>query len=92
MALTIYHILSLLLYLCQISLVLSGTVLRTGSTCTVQASANGSDDAPAILEAFQRCGVDGTIQLHDPLYHIETVSLTEEQLQGTIAHQFNIKD
>lgn len=80
MALSLYHLLSLLLYFTQFGLVLSGTVQQTGSTCIVSASANGSDDAPAILEAFEMCGVDGTIQLHDPLYHIETVSSTEDQL------------
>ncbi|KAJ4493720.1 polygalacturonase [Lentinula edodes] len=57
-------------------LALSGNVRRAGSTCTVNASTNGSDDAPAILEAFQMCGDNGVIQLHDPLYHIETVMNT----------------
>lgn len=80
MALSLYHLLSLLLYFAKFRLVLSGTVQRTGSRCTVQASVDGSDDAPAILEALQMCGIDGTVQLHDPLYHIETVSPAEDQL------------
>ncbi|THU85497.1 polygalacturonase [Dendrothele bispora CBS 962.96] len=65
------HIL-LLLSACA-KLVIGGTVERQGSSCVVHASEDGSDDAPAILEAFDACGSDGQILLQDPLYHIESV-------------------
>ncbi|KAF5350918.1 hypothetical protein D9758_010498 [Tetrapyrgos nigripes] len=71
-----------------------GTVQHQGSTCTVHASDDASDDAPAILEAFQLCGIGGQILLHDDLYHIETemnttglkdvtIDLTGTMLWGT---------
>ncbi|KAF5360218.1 hypothetical protein D9757_011400 [Collybiopsis confluens] len=59
-----------------LTVVLSGTIRKEGSTCTVRASTDGSDDAPAILEAFRTCGRNGMIELHDPLYNIDTVMET----------------
>ncbi|KAF5378926.1 hypothetical protein D9757_008741 [Collybiopsis confluens] len=73
---TISGLLGFLLYFIYFDLVFSGTVQKEGSTCTVRASTDASDDAPAILQAFEMCGTDGAIQLHDPLYHIESVMNT----------------
>ncbi|KIK64270.1 glycoside hydrolase family 28 protein [Collybiopsis luxurians FD-317 M1] len=73
---SILSLLSFLLYFIQLDVVFSGTVQKEGTICTVRSSINGSDDAPAILQAFQMCGTNGVIQLHDPLYHIETVMNT----------------
>ncbi|KAF5350919.1 hypothetical protein D9758_010499 [Tetrapyrgos nigripes] len=59
-----------------LNLVYGGTVDRQGSTCTVHASDDSSDDAPAIVDAFEMCGQGGQILLHDDLYHIETIMNT----------------
>ncbi|KAF5348712.1 hypothetical protein D9758_006754 [Tetrapyrgos nigripes] len=71
-----------------------GTVDHEGSTCTVHASDDASDDAPAILNTFDLCGQGGKVFLHDDLYHIEsvmkmtglkdvTIDLTGKLLWGT---------
>lgn len=38
-----------------------GGVLQKGKVCTVTALGGKQDDVPNILEAFSRCGKDGTI-------------------------------
>ena len=54
------------------------TVARSSAqqTCTIQASRNGSDDAPAILSAFQECGQGGRIVFQNTTYNINTVMNT----------------
>lgn len=43
-------------------------------TCTVKSSgSSNTDDAPAILEAFQTCGQRGRVVLNDETYHINSV-------------------
>ncbi|KAK0435475.1 pectin lyase fold/virulence factor [Desarmillaria tabescens] len=54
----------------------AGYVVQRGSVCHVHASDDSSDDAPAILSAFDRCGQGGTVVLNDELYHIESVMNT----------------
>ncbi|KAJ4490685.1 polygalacturonase [Lentinula aciculospora] len=90
------NVLGFTLLFSQIDIAFSGAVRRTGKTCTVSASINGSDDAPAILEAFRLCGTNGLIQLHEPLYHIESVMSTtglsnvEIDLMGTMLWGTNL--
>lgn len=35
------------------------------NTCIVEAAGNGQDDAPAVIEAFQRCGKNGKVIFKD---------------------------
>ncbi|KAF4588171.1 hypothetical protein EYR38_010138 [Pleurotus pulmonarius] len=79
-----------------IRVVHAGTVSVNGSLCTVRASLDGSDDAPAILAAFRLCHRDSVISFVDDLYHIESVmnttSLSNVQvnLHGTLLWGTNI--
>lgn len=74
--------------------------LRTGfvtadtqktKTCVVKAGGSESvDDAPAILDAFDRCGNGGKVLFENTTYHISTVMNTsslrncEIDIQGTL--------
>ncbi|KAJ3730589.1 pectin lyase-like protein [Lentinula raphanica] len=74
---TLFRLFGLLTVFFRYSLALSTSgIQRAGLTCTVSASTNGTDDAPAITEAFQMCGSNSVILLHDPVYHIESVMNT----------------
>jgi galacturan 1,4-alpha-galacturonidase len=59
-------------------------------TCTVKPSLNGSDDAPAILKAFDSCGKNGRIVFINETYTVNTVMNTtglenvEIDLYGTL--------
>jgi len=46
------------------------------ATCTITPSLNGSDDAPAILSAFKKCGKDGTIVFQNHTYTINSIMNT----------------
>ena len=39
----------------------AGGVSQSGSTCTVTANGNQTDDTPNILQAFQQCNDGGTV-------------------------------
>ncbi|KAI9167912.1 Alpha-L-rhamnosidase rgxB [Paramyrothecium foliicola] len=41
-------------------------------TCTIPAQGNGSDDSPAITEAFEKCGCNSKIVFQNTTYHIHT--------------------
>lgn len=51
-------------------LLFSLVALVRGRTCTVHAIGNGTDDAPAILAAFEKCGRGGQIVLPSENYTI----------------------
>jgi galacturan 1,4-alpha-galacturonidase len=53
-----------------------GFVTKVGSVCTIHASPNMSDDAPAILQAFALCGKDASIIFDPSTFHIESVMNT----------------
>lgn len=60
-------------------------------TCVVKPSGNASiDDAPAIIDAFDKCGHNGKVVFLNETYHINTVMNTtglkncEVDLQGTL--------
>lgn len=64
---------------------------ESSTVCTVPAAGSSSiDDAPAILEAFRKCGHGGKIILTNTTYHINSVMNTtglrdcEVDLQGTL--------
>lgn len=65
-------------------------VSRPHKTCVVTAHANGADDAPAILAAFERCGNDGNVVFLNETYHVNSVMNTtglkncEVDLYGTL--------
>jgi hypothetical protein len=45
-----------------------------GSICTVNPGRSDSvDDAPAIIDAFDRCGKGGTVEFLNETYHVNTV-------------------
>ncbi|OCK93791.1 glycoside hydrolase family 28 protein [Cenococcum geophilum 1.58] len=50
--------------------------LHHNQVCIVPATNNGSDDAPAILSAFQRCGHSGHIIFQNTTYNIQQVMNT----------------
>jgi hypothetical protein len=60
------------------------------NTCVVIPGGSGSDDAPAILEAFRKCGRNGRVEFLNETYHIESVMNTTElrkchiDLKGTL--------
>ncbi|KAF9490443.1 pectin lyase-like protein [Pleurotus eryngii] len=84
------------LRLLGIRVVHAGTVSMNGSLCTIRASLDGSDDAPAILAAFNLCRRDSVISFVDDLYHIESVMNTTKlsnvqvNLHGTLLWGTNI--
>jgi galacturan 1,4-alpha-galacturonidase len=65
-------------------------------TCTVKPSLNGSDDTPAILQAFSSCGKNGRIIFLNETYHVNTVMNTtglenvDIDLHGTLLWSTNI--
>lgn len=69
---------------------LAGTVHKADSTCTITPSLDGSDDAPAILSAFEQCGHDGSVVFGNGTFHVESVMDTtglrnvEVELRGTL--------
>jgi hypothetical protein len=58
--------------------------------CTVRPNKNGSDDALAVIKAFQDCGKNGRIEFLNETYHIESIMNTtglddvEIDLKGTL--------
>lgn len=68
----------------------AGGVQKVDTVCTVSPSTDGSDDAPAILSAFEQCGHDGSIVFTNDTFHIESVMNTTGlnnvtvDLQGTL--------
>ncbi|KAI0019637.1 glycoside hydrolase family 28 protein [Xylariomycetidae sp. FL0641] len=67
----------------------------TGTTCTVTPLASGGggrdpDDTPQILEAFDKCGQDGTVILTEGTFHIGQVMETPDlrnvdiEIHGTL--------
>lgn len=85
-----------ILLLVSIANAFPGTVYKSGSICTVIPSADGSDDAPAIISAFEQCGQDGSVLFLNKTYHIESVMKTTGlnnvtvDLQGTLLWGTNI--
>ncbi|KAF9459794.1 polygalacturonase [Collybia nuda] len=73
-----------------------GSVTKVGSICTVHASPDHSDDAPAILQAFDLCGKDASVVFDPTTFHIESVMNTtglrnvEVDLPGTLLWGTNI--
>ncbi|KAK7932310.1 glycoside hydrolase family 28 protein [Apiospora marii] len=77
---------------------------RDNNVCVVEPAANGSDSAPAILEAFERCGHNpagdasqrGKVVFKNETYHIQSVMNTtglcnvDVDLQGTLLWDQNI--
>jgi len=71
-------------------------------TCVVEANANGGDDAPAIIRAFEECGhndgitTHGTVVFKNATYNIHTVMNTtglsnvKVDLHGTLLWDTNI--
>jgi galacturan 1,4-alpha-galacturonidase len=65
-------------------------VRQTRQTCTVPAKKDGSDDSPAILAAFEKCGQGGRIVFLPETYNIarvmKTIDLKDCQvdIQGTL--------
>ena len=81
--------------LIMIALVFSSTARAhsnsdTKITCIVEPCRNGSDDAPRIIEAFEKCGNNGKVVFLNETYHIESVMNTtglkncEIDLKGTL--------
>lgn len=58
--------------------------------CVVRTQSDGGDDTPSLLDAFKRCGRDGSISLPDQIYHINQVMNTTDlsncqiDLRGTL--------
>jgi hypothetical protein len=62
-----------------------------GKTCVVNPGGNSSvDDAPAIIDAFSKCGHDGKVVFLNQTYHVNSVMNTtglqncQVDLQGTL--------
>ncbi|CZR68070.1 related to exopolygalacturonase [Phialocephala subalpina] len=59
-------------------------------TCIVEPCRDGSDDAPAVIKAFEECGKDGRIIFLNETYHINSIMNTtsldncEIDLRGTL--------
>jgi hypothetical protein len=49
---------------------------KHNGTCTVYPSLDGSDDVPAIIDAFRFCGKNGTINFLNETYSIQSVMNT----------------
>ena len=63
----------------------------TRKTCTVEASGtNATDDAPAIISAFQECGQGGKVVFENTTYYVNSIMNTtglndvEVDLKGTL--------
>ncbi|RDW59415.1 glycoside hydrolase family 28 protein [Coleophoma cylindrospora] len=72
-----------------------------GAICIVEPQANGTDSAPAIIDAFNRCGYNngsdrGLIMFRNETYHVKSVMNTtglrnvDIDLQGTLLWDKNI--
>lgn len=67
------------MYLPRVLCLLAATVVVSASpeprhTCVVPASgSNATDDAPAIIRAFQRCGRGGKVVFKPTTYHVNSV-------------------
>jgi galacturan 1,4-alpha-galacturonidase len=48
----------------------------SGENCVLRARDDAGDDTTALLDAFKRCGQNGTISLPDPVYHINQIMNT----------------
>ncbi|KAK2606875.1 hypothetical protein N8I77_005598 [Diaporthe amygdali] len=66
-------------------------------TCTVKSGgSNGTDDAPAIIQAFRECGQDATVIFEPTTYHVNSVmnitwlNNVKVDLQGTLSWGTNI--
>jgi hypothetical protein len=59
-------------------------------TCVVQPGRHGSDSAPAIMDAFKKCGHNGKVVFLNETYHVNSVMETtglenvEVDVQGTL--------
>lgn len=64
--------------------------LEKRAECVIPANGDGSDDAPAILDAFHQCRSKGRIIFSNTTYHINSVMKTtalndtEVQIHGTL--------
>jgi hypothetical protein len=70
-----------LLTICSFASLLLATDIEarqalTRQTCTIQPKKDGSDDSPAILEAFEKCGQGGRIVFLRETYNIGKVMKT----------------
>lgn len=87
----------------QVPLVLSQAITTTAAanTCVVQPAPNGTDSAPAIIQAFQNCGHNdassrGKVVFLNETYDIKSVmnitglSNVDVDLQGTLLWDTNI--
>lgn len=60
------------------------------NVCRVKAPADGSDSAPAIVDAFKRCGHNGKVVFENTTYHVGSVMNTtglynvEVDIRGTL--------
>lgn len=65
-------ILRLLLFLCRQTV---ATVTQNGTACTVTplGTDTAADDTPQILDAFKKCGQDGSITLLEGIYYIRQI-------------------
>ena len=68
-----------------------GPIFQPNKTCTVPASGtNATDDAPAIVQAFQECGHGGKIVFSNTTYYVNSFMNTtgldncEIDIQGTL--------
>ena len=75
----------------------SENVRRQRPVCTVEASGtNSTDDAPAIIKAFEECGQGGKVTFSNRTYYVNSVmEITglddcEIDLQGTLQVWFSI--
>lgn len=79
----------------------AGLLEGAGKTCTVQPGPNGTDSAPAIIQAFQECGHNdassrGKVVFLNETYTVKTVMNTtglsnvDIDLQGTLLWDTNI--
>lgn len=63
---------------------------RQSTRCVVPANGDGSDDGPAIIQAFQDCASDAVIEFSNTTYNVGTVMNTtglsnvEIDIQGTL--------
>ncbi|KAL2854591.1 pectin lyase fold/virulence factor [Aspergillus pseudodeflectus] len=68
------HLSKLLTFLAAATSVSAGTLPRSRKTCVVPASGtNTTDDAPAIIRAFKRCGRRGKVVFKPTTYHVNSV-------------------
>ncbi|TVY45985.1 Alpha-L-rhamnosidase [Lachnellula subtilissima] len=51
----------------------AGSTEEYRKVCTVRPCRDGSDDAPAVLRAFEECGNHGRVEFLNETYHIESI-------------------